>query len=316
MKTSKTVNLFKLALTIIFFGFVGILNLNAQIGLSCLPCSVEKQRIAEQQERIRAARQELPSAQAALASAGNILIGAQAALNAAIINTQIQCRVSRLSCIIARLLEYDARLALDYAQANLELRREQVRALELEIEVALLLFTRFNEDLRRCEQRSANLKNTPCLECVNGVIRAKPAGTSINTCTECDGKGGVQKKPGVKICLDGTCVPIEVKCPDLPNSVTENLDIKQSTKTFQDISISPNPVNDVAIVNMYSTSKTATPIKITLSNFQGKIVSKQEAKLNPGNNKFSVDLTKLPAGLYTLTTSSGNLIATNRIIKN
>ncbi|RYY46761.1 MAG: T9SS type A sorting domain-containing protein, partial [Chitinophagaceae bacterium] len=70
-------------------------------------------------------------------------------------------------------------------------------------------------------------------------------------------------------------------------------------KGFEIVALSPNPVKDLAILNV--TSAQSTIMEIVVTDLNGKQLSKQRVSLIAGNNQLPLSLGKLPAGTYQVT---------------
>lgn len=90
--------------------------------------------------------------------------------------------------------------------------------------------------------------------------------------------------------------------------------IGTSCASEPNISVSPNPANNVTVVNIPSLKLILT--NLTVYNSQGTIVFTQQFNLHVGRNEFKIDISRYPAGVYTLTVSNGSTIRASKIIKN
>lgn len=104
----------------------------------------------------------------------------------------------------------------------------------------------------------------------------------------------------------GTCL---VKWPFLSKLSEINQELIQATITY------PNPVHNIFNLEFNLTIPNLT--NIDLIDLTGNTVKVIDNKfLNPGNHQYSVDISELPVGVYTLRIISGNFSFTSRIIKN
>ena len=79
------------------------------------------------------------------------------------------------------------------------------------------------------------------------------------------------------------------------------------------ISIAPNPM--VNQLNVAATMVESMILQITLFDISGKIWASQKTNSFPGVNKYEVDVTILPAGMYCLQVKSGLATYSKRIAK-
>ena len=94
--------------------------------------------------------------------------------------------------------------------------------------------------------------------------------------------------------------------------LTTNLvSLKNSAALIQNLSISPNPVNDKLIFN-FSLTQTIK-IELTLIDELGKVVLKKNIKNSDvGNNSLTIDVSHLNQGFYKMCLSDGkNILSTN-----
>lgn len=87
----------------------------------------------------------------------------------------------------------------------------------------------------------------------------------------------------------------------------------ESTLLFSDVSISPNPVSDLLIINY--TSVDLDPLSIEIKDAFGKNISKQLTNTNFGFNQKQVDVSNLINGIYFITLQSKTIHATKQFIK-
>ncbi|NNF02656.1 MAG: T9SS type A sorting domain-containing protein, partial [Bacteroidia bacterium] len=99
-------------------------------------------------------------------------------------------------------------------------------------------------------------------------------------------------------------------CIDITNVVSG---IKENTINGLDINVYPNPASDFLVLNY--TLENATSIKVEIRNTLGQIVKEiTDEKMLAGEKSFTVDISDLRAGVYTLNTISGSAVVPNRFI--
>lgn len=84
-------------------------------------------------------------------------------------------------------------------------------------------------------------------------------------------------------------------------------------ETFQLLSVSPVPVNDVLTVVLESVADET--VRIQVSNIEGKILSIQQAEAHSGENTFTLDMSQLSAGVYWLEVGDAQQTLHQRFIK-
>lgn len=90
--------------------------------------------------------------------------------------------------------------------------------------------------------------------------------------------------------------------------------IKTNCGLKQEFSVSPNPVNDKAVITI--TSSQNSKLHLFLIDSRGSIVRKQEVMLPQGNNQATVNLEGLPKGMYVLQAQWSDQSKTVKLIKN
>ena len=87
-----------------------------------------------------------------------------------------------------------------------------------------------------------------------------------------------------------------------------------SEKTFENISISPQPIKDQVEIAFYATSETSVMLKVF--NSTGSLVHTYNNQIQAGANSIRADLSALPQGLYLLSLQDSNgQIALTKIVK-
>jgi len=93
---------------------------------------------------------------------------------------------------------------------------------------------------------------------------------------------------------------------------TTGLGIK-SYSSMNDLSVYPNPTANETEVS-YNTT-TPVPVNMKLIDLLGNEILSQRAQSFAGLNKFKIDISYLPSGVYYITLNTGNNILTRKLIK-
>jgi len=113
-------------------------------------------------------------------------------------------------------------------------------------------------------------------------------------------------EPGLAIIGDQDPIDIneiiylELDTTELGNTSTNISEIS----SINSISVYPNPATNYTKVNLYSSEKKNITLKLT--NTIGKIVSKVNINLLPGNNNINLDVSNLKNGIYFINSKSTN----------
>jgi hypothetical protein len=113
---------------------------------------------------------------------------------------------------------------------------------------------------------------------------------------------------------DGNVIYYRVKMTSVDQSISYSKVIS-ITKTSRNngISIYPNPVQDVLLIQM--SVKHNTPVDVSIYDASGKKVIHQTLLLSPGNSVVSIDgMEKQPRGLYMVNVTAGEQTITKKII--
>jgi|GEM_PF-4150246 len=100
------------------------------------------------------------------------------------------------------------------------------------------------------------------------------------------------------------------KPPEPLQSVLSN---ELINKAGSDLQVFPNPVKDQLDLLVNTTS--ANNSKIIITDLQGNVFKTSFTPLTKGKNKISIDLSNVPAGMYTVRLITSNNVATKKIIK-
>ena len=94
---------------------------------------------------------------------------------------------------------------------------------------------------------------------------------------------------------------------------TTGLGIKSYSSSVNDLNVYPNPTIDATEI-VYNTT-TSVPVNMKLVELLGNAIVSQRAQSFAGVNKFKIDVSYLPAGVYYVTLNAGNNILTRKLIK-
>ena len=94
---------------------------------------------------------------------------------------------------------------------------------------------------------------------------------------------------------------------------TTGLGIKNYSSLVNDLSVYPNPTSNETEV-VYNTT-TPLPVNMKLVDLLGNEILSQRAQSFAGVNKFRIDISYLPAGVYYITLNAGNNLLTRKLIK-
>jgi hypothetical protein len=93
---------------------------------------------------------------------------------------------------------------------------------------------------------------------------------------------------------------------------TTGLGIKNYS-SMNDLSVYPNPTVNETEVSYNTTSP--VPVNMKLVDLLGNEILSQRAQSFAGLNKFKIDISYLPAGVYYITLNAGNNLLTKKLIK-
>jgi len=88
--------------------------------------------------------------------------------------------------------------------------------------------------------------------------------------------------------------------------------INETKSLISSFELSPNPVNDLAVIKIYSTN--AAEGKLFIYNALGAIVNEKQVALTEGKNKIDFSAETLSSGVYFACLKSGNSSATRKFI--
>jgi hypothetical protein len=89
--------------------------------------------------------------------------------------------------------------------------------------------------------------------------------------------------------------------------------LKSSCRQKEEMEVKPNPVHTTTTVQV--TSNNVSRLQMQLFDVNGKLIRTKEQALMQGANLVNLDLTNLPAGVYTLRAKWGDQLKSVRINK-
>ena len=106
----------------------------------------------------------------------------------------------------------------------------------------------------------------------------------------------------------------------MDNAYLDNVKfMEQSDVGIADISLNdhirvyPNPVTEQLNVNFYADK--SQNMHLQLLDLQGKVMQQQDKNAATGQNHFSMDMTKLPAGIYFIRITTEMGVYNNKVVK-
>ncbi|MCW5915688.1 MAG: T9SS type A sorting domain-containing protein [Chitinophagaceae bacterium] len=99
-------------------------------------------------------------------------------------------------------------------------------------------------------------------------------------------------------------------------TLSKIVSVKGGELSFSLAPVYPNPVK--SSLNLLLTSHANNNVLIEITNIEGKIVHKSDRNLNSGENRININLSTIPAGVYTVraTIKERNESVTTRFVKN
>jgi hypothetical protein len=76
--------------------------------------------------------------------------------------------------------------------------------------------------------------------------------------------------------------------------------------------LSPNPAHDQ--VNIDLLTKTGDDVQVSLFDAAGRLAQQQNQAINKGDNRITLDLAGLPAGLYIVRVQNGDRVSTKKLV--
>lgn len=113
-----------------------------------------------------------------------------------------------------------------------------------------------------------------------------------------------------------TLIQTDASCTD---TVTKTISIvngiNQLNNQLAEISVSPNPVNNILHAEISANGLTTEKFTITVANILGETLNTSEVQLENGVNKLDMDVSAYASGVYLLTLQSGTATSTKRFVK-
>lgn len=178
-----------------------------QIGLSCHPCEVEVRLLVEANLGLQNVQNEIDKKLEAVKNAEKDLNEALIEATATNALLLLACRnvLKWRECAAAVILAAAATAKLLYYNSILDGLGQDLGELTQKLDAARNKVNLVTQLKQQCESR--NPKPTDCIECVQGKILAKSAGSAIpgDDCSECDGNGSARMKKGKVKCGNNIC---------------------------------------------------------------------------------------------------------------